>query len=170
MTWLIKLYPPAFRRRYGRELAELITAQPASFGMAIDLVAAAIDAWINPRSWAAAAATHGKGAAPMVTRMLQLKCAGEGAEVTRADNIKSAAVMLGGTLIAVVALTWAVDRYGNNAYLTGLLSVSWLIAFIFSEHFTSLKGRPWYVQTILIGGQSAIVLFLVLGAVWLNSN
>jgi hypothetical protein len=43
VTWLIRLYPPAWRRRYGRELAELIATQPASFGTAIDLVAATVD-------------------------------------------------------------------------------------------------------------------------------
>ena len=55
MTWLIKLYPPAWRRRYGRELSDLIAAQPASVGTAIDLVAGAIDAWFNPQSSTAAA-------------------------------------------------------------------------------------------------------------------
>jgi hypothetical protein len=29
--WLIWLYPPAWRRRYGRELSELITTQPGSY-------------------------------------------------------------------------------------------------------------------------------------------
>jgi hypothetical protein len=47
VTWLIRLYP-AWRRRYGRELAELLAAQPASFRTAVDLVAGAVDAWLNP--------------------------------------------------------------------------------------------------------------------------
>jgi hypothetical protein len=29
VIWLIKLYPPAWRRRYDREMAELIASQPA---------------------------------------------------------------------------------------------------------------------------------------------
>jgi hypothetical protein len=62
VTWLLWLYPPAWRRRYGGELADLIATQPASFGTAIDLVAAAIDAWINPQSSTAAAAGDAKGA------------------------------------------------------------------------------------------------------------
>ena len=70
MTWLIWLYPPAWRRRYGRELLELITTQPGSFGTAIDLVAAAIDAWLNPQSSTRPA--DAKGAGAMVLRMLQL--------------------------------------------------------------------------------------------------
>ena len=96
MTWLVKLYPPAWRRRYGRELAELIATEPASFGMAIDLIAAAVDAWLNPQSSTAAAAADAKGAGVMVPKMLQLKCAGYGANVTRADNLKAAAITIVG--------------------------------------------------------------------------
>ena len=48
--------------------------------------------------------------------------------------------------------------------------MSWLVAFVFSQRYTSLKGRPGRVQAVLIGGQSAIVLAIVLGAAWLNSN
>ena len=73
MTWLIRLYPPAWRRRYGRELAELIATQPASFGTAVDLVAGAIDAWLNPQSSTAATAADAKGAGAMVPKMLQLE-------------------------------------------------------------------------------------------------
>jgi hypothetical protein len=72
VIWLIKLYPPAWRRRYGRELAELIATQPASFGMAVDLVAAAVDAWLNPQSSTAVAADP-KGAGVMITKMFQLR-------------------------------------------------------------------------------------------------
>ena len=38
MTWLLKLYPPRWRRRYGAELTEMIAAQPFSIGAAIPLV------------------------------------------------------------------------------------------------------------------------------------
>ena len=85
MTWLIRLYPPAWRRRYGRELAELLTAQPASFRTAVDLIAGAVDAWLNPQSSTAAKA---KGAGAMVPKMLKLRSAGYGANVATADDIK----------------------------------------------------------------------------------
>jgi hypothetical protein len=165
------LYPPAWRRRYGRELAELIATQPASFGTAIDLVAAAIDAWLRPRSWAAAAAaTDEKGAGAMVPKMLQLRCAGYGPNVTSADAWKAAAVMLGGTLALTVAWVWATARYGSNSYLDSLGSISWLVMFLFSERYTFLKGRPGRVQVVVIGAQAAIVIAIALGAAWINSR
>ena len=69
MTWLIRLYPPAWRRRYGRELAELIAVQPMSFCTAVDLVAGAVDAWLNPQSSTAVTSTDAKGAGAMVPKV-----------------------------------------------------------------------------------------------------
>lgn len=170
MTWFIRLYPPAWRRRYGRELAELISSRPASFGMAVDLVAGAVDAWLNPQSSTAAMATDAKEAGAMVPKMLRLKCAGHGPDVTAADARKAAGVMIGGTLAMVAALMWAMARYGKNPYLDALLLMSWLVAFVVSQRYTYLKGRPGRVQAVLIVGQSAIVIGIALAAAWANNG
>ena len=166
MTWLIRLYPPAWRRRYGRELADLIATQPASIGTAIDLVAAAIDAWLNPQSSTAATAADAKGAGAMVPRMLQFRCAGHGPNVTAADARKAAAVTIGGTLALMIPLMWVMVRYGSNPYLQSLLSVSWLVPTVFGLRYTSLKGRPGRVQAVFIAGLSAIVIAIALDAAW----
>ena len=170
MTWLIRLYPPAWRRRYGRELAELIATQPASFGTAIDLVAGAIDAWLNPQSSTATPAADSKGAGAMVSKMLQLRCAGHGPKVSAVDSRKAATVMIGGTLALVLALIWPMVRYGSDPYLESLLSVSWLVPVLFSQRYTSLKGRPGRVQAVLIGGPAAIVIGIALAAAWVNTR
>lgn len=169
MTWLIRLYPPAWRRRYGRELAELIATQPASFGTAIDLVAGAVDAWFNPQSSTAATAADAKGAGTMLPRMLQLRCAGHGPNVTAADTRKAALVMLGGTLALVLALMWGRVRYGGGPYFDSLLAVSWLVPTVLSQRYTSLKGRSNRVQAVLIGGQAVIVIAIALAAAWFNT-
>ena len=148
MTWLIKLYPPAWRRRYGRELAELVSTQPASFATAIDLAAGAVDAWLNPQSSTAAMTADAKGAGAMVPKMLQLKCAGYGPTVTKADNLKAAAIVIGGSLLAALGYVWATARYGRDPYLESLFLVSWLVFFAFSQHYTALKGRSALVQAV----------------------
>jgi hypothetical protein len=167
MTWLVRLYPPAWRRRYGRELADLIATQPASYGLAMDLIAGAVDAWLNPQSSTATAAADTGGGA-MVSRMLQLRCAGHGP--TKADALKAAAVMLGGTLMTTMALTWAIWRYGKDPYLEALLSVSWLVMYLVSQHYTDYKGRPARVQAVLIGGPAVLVVAIVMASAWVNSR
>jgi hypothetical protein len=170
VIWLIRLYPPAWRRRYGRELADLIATQPASFGMAVDLVAGAIDAWIYPQSSTAVAPTDAKGAGAMVSQMLQLRCAGHGPDVTKADKMKAAGIVIGGSLLAAIAYTWATARYGRAPYVESLFLVSWLVFFAVSQHYTTWKGRPALVQAVLIGGQTAVVIAIALAAAWINAT
>ena len=81
MIWLLKLYPPRWRRRYGQELTELMAAQSFSVGTAIDLIAGAIDAWVYPQSSTAARNPARRGEAAMVAKVMQLKCAGYGPKV-----------------------------------------------------------------------------------------
>jgi hypothetical protein len=50
MKWLLRLYPPAWRRRYEAEMAVLLEEQRAGTRGAWDLVRGAADAWIvGPR-------------------------------------------------------------------------------------------------------------------------
>jgi hypothetical protein len=167
---MIRLYPPAWRRRYGAELAALIAAQPPSFRTSVDLLAGAADAWLNPQSSTAAATAHVQGDKPMVSKLLQLRSCGYGPEVTRADNVKAAAVILGGTLAIVAAVTAAVSRYGNNEYFESAMSMGWLVPFLFSQHFTTYKGRPARVQALLIGLPTVFIVAILFGSAWLNAN
>lgn len=169
MTWLIRLYPPAWQRRYGRELADLLATQPPSMRTAIDLLAGAADAWLNPQSSTAAMA-HAQGDGTMIAKSLQLRRAGDGPGYTKADAFKAAAVMIGGTLVLVLLLTWAIGRYGKNDFLEALLAASWLFPFLYSQRYTELKGRSGRVQAALIGGPAVILLAIVLSAVWINNG
>ena len=140
MTWLIRLYPPAWRRRYGRELAELLAAQPVSFRTAVDLVAGAVDAWLNPQSSTAVTTTDAKGAGAMLPKMLQLRCGGYGPDVTGADSLKAAAVTIGGTL-AWWGLDGGYEALREELLLESLLAMGGSYV-IFSQHYTYLKGHP----------------------------
>ena len=120
MTWLVKLYPPAWRRRYGRELTQLIATQPMSVTTAIDLVAGAIDAWMRPQSSAAVSVTSGTEGATMLAKMMQLRCAGHGPTVTSADVWKSLMVTLGGTVVLTLFWIWANRRFAQNPYIDAL--------------------------------------------------
>ena len=104
----------------------------------------------------------------MLAKMLKLRVAGCGAAYTQADALKAAAVTVGGTLVLVVALTWAITRYGKNPYLQSLLLVSWMLPMLFSQRYTDWKGRSGRVQVVLIGGSAAFVLAMALGATWIS--
>jgi hypothetical protein len=170
VTWLIRLYPRAWRRRYGHELAELLATQPASLRTAIDLVAGAVDAWLNPQSSTAAMAVDPKGQGTMIARMLKLRDAGCGAKPTRADAVKAAALTIGGSLAVVLGLMWARARYGENPYLESLALVLWMVPMLFGFSYTELKGRSGPVKAVFIGGLSMIVIAIALASAWLNDK
>ena len=50
MKWLLNLYPPAWRRRYRREVEAYLELEPPTLRTALDLIAGAIDARLN-QSW-----------------------------------------------------------------------------------------------------------------------
>lgn len=106
----------------------------------------------------------------MIGTMMKLGCAGSGARVTREDAWKSVAVMLGGTLL-LTALWMALHvRLGDRTYVDAFSAMAFLVPYLFSLRYTSLKGRSLRTQSIFIGGMM-LVLSLIFGAAgWIASK
>ena len=173
MTWLLKLYPPRWRRRYGAELADLVAAQPFSIGAAADLVAGAIDAWLHQEL--APPAADMKGDMRMIARIMQLKCAGYGPSVTGADRVKNNIVNIGGTLVLAVAWVLAVSIWkhrelSGSVYVMSLFPMTYLLPYLAGLRYTSLKGRSRRAQLILIVGLSAALTTFLLLVGWITSK
>jgi hypothetical protein len=168
MTWLLALYPPSWRRRYGDELRALIGEQAFSFHVAIDLIAGAIDAWLEPQKIPIQSDRREEGVT-MIGTMMKLSCAGAGARVTREDAWKSAAVSLGGTLLLTAIWMTLHIRLGDRTYVDAFSAMAFLVPYLFSMRYTSLKGRSPRTQSIFIGGM-ILMLTLILGtAGWIAS-
>ena len=166
MTWLLALYPPRWRRRYGRELRALIDAQPFSPQTAIDLIAGAIDAWLEPQKFPMQPALAGKEGVTMIGTMMKLGCA-TNARVSREDKWKSAAVMLGGTLLLTAIWMALHVRLGDHAYVDAFLGMAFLVPYLISMRWTSLKGRSLATQSIFIGGMILILTLIFVIAEWI---
>jgi hypothetical protein len=169
VTWLLKLYPPRWRRRYGAELTELVAAQRFSIGAAVDLMAGAVDAWFHPLL-ATSPTADSKGDAAMIARMMQLKCAGYGPDVTASDQAKSTAVNIGGTLLLALLWLWVQWRSDKNAYVMALWPMAYFLPYLLSLRYTSLKGRRARTQTVVIAGLGAGLTAFFLLVAWLGTN
>jgi hypothetical protein len=168
VIWLLRLYPPGWRRRYGEELADLISAQRFSIGTIIDVLAGAIDAWIDPQLAAPVRTTPAaEGGDNMFAKMMKLRCAGYGPDVTRADQWKSVGVMLG--LTVVLSLAWMRLHMwlGDNPYVDSLSLMPFLAAFFISMRYTYLKGRSATTQAIFVVGNLALLTVFFLVAGWI---
>jgi hypothetical protein len=171
MTWLVKLYPRRFRERYGSELVELIAAKPFSVRTSVDLIAGAIDAWIHPQLLTAVQATpDAQGATTMMARLMKLECAGYGSTVTPSDVKKSLAITLGGTVVLMLGWWWVRQTVGRNEYVTALSINSFLVPYVFSMRYTSLKGRSSGVQATFIFGLTFMLVMLSLLAGWIGAR
>jgi hypothetical protein len=168
MTWLLVLYPPRWRRRYGEELRALVGAQPFSLHAMVDLIAGAIDAWLEPQKFPMQPAQAGREEGvtmigTMIGTMMRDGCAGPRGRVTREDARKSLAVNLGGTLLLTALWMTLHIRLGDRTYVDSL-------PYLFSLRYTSLKGRSVRTQSIFIGGM-ILVLILILGtAGWIAAK
>jgi hypothetical protein len=49
VSWLLRLYPANWRRRYGEEFAALVESQPRSLRVVVDVLLGAFDAWLRPQ-------------------------------------------------------------------------------------------------------------------------
>lgn len=173
MTWLLRLYPPAWRRRYGEEVAEMLAGRSFSFGNAIDLVAGAIDVWLHPSATLAAAEAAHTNAEEntMLSRIARFECASMlGPDVTKADHKKAAIVMIAGTLVLTLAWMALHVRIGDNDYADSLSVLPFMIPFLFSMRYTYLKRRPASVQAVFIGGMTLAVTAIMLTSAWLASQ
>jgi hypothetical protein len=171
VTWLLKLYPPRWRRRYGKEFLALIAPQRFSIVTVLDIIGGAIDAWTQPQSHLAArAAGQSEGDTIMLAKQMRLRCAGYGAKTTTADGLKGVGVILGGTLLSVLVATWMRRQAVDPGYTQAVLNSGWLVSFVISMRYTTVKGWPGRTQAIFIGGQLMLVLLLVFGAAWINNR
>ena len=152
MTWLLKLYPPGWRRRYGDELRALVESQPFSLSASIDLIAGAIDAWVEPQQGA---------------KTMRFECA---KAVSREDARKAAAVNIAGTLVLTAIWMILHFRFGDHTWVDSFSALAFLVPYLFSLHYTSLKGRPLRTQAIFIGTMTMIVTLILGTAGWIAST
>lgn len=172
MTWLLRLYPRSWRRRYGGEVAAMLAGRPFSLAVAVDLVAGAIDVWLHPSATlAAATAASRQEERTMQGRLARLDCAAlMGSDVTRADQWKAAGVTVGLTVVLTLAWMFVHVRIGDNPYVDSLSIMPFIVPTLFSMRYTWLKRRPAIVQAVFIGGMSLLVAMLMLAAGWLAAQ
>lgn len=179
MTWLLRLYPSPWRRRYGGEVAEILAKRGFSFRTAVDLVAGAIDVWLHPTIFtrldggpaAAAAADSHKEEKTMLNRIMRLDCAGAyGPHLAKADAWRAGSVMIGVTLALTGIWMGAHLRYGDNPYIDALGVMPFMIGMLASMRYTYLKERPNSVQAVFMGGITLLLTLFFLGMGWLTTK
>ena len=175
MSWLLRLYPPAWRRRYAGEVAEMLAGRGFSLRIAVDLVAGAIDSWLHPTATLAAAAAAAPPAHEkernMLSKVLRLDCSAMyGPDISKEDHWKSGLAVIGWTAMLTMAWLGLRVRFGGSTILDSLSMMPFLFATVYSMRYTYLKGRPGSVQIVFIAGITLINALILLAAGWVAAQ
>lgn len=153
---LLRLYPRGWRDRYGGEMAALLGDQPLTLRAVTDLLAGAIDARLNSQWTRVNAPAEAKGAT-MSTRTWRCTSVG----VTRADEWRSAAWMVGGSLVLVVISTALQALWRENAFSESLLYSAFPASLMLSNECLYFKRySPAARLTLSLGGALFIILMM----------
>jgi len=158
MTWLLRLYPRAWRRRYGAEIEELVASQPRSLQLAIDLLGGAIDAHWKPQAFGErmeSAAAVEAGGTDMVHRLKSCRAT---PQMSPRDALLSGALSIGGSLVVAATLFIWKHPMVESVAMTMLPGV-WLLAI---QPFY-LRGHSTRAKVALIGGP--LIVLLAIGVV-----
>lgn len=153
---LLRLYPRAWRDRYGDEFLDAC-GERLSFQQVIDIVGGAIDARFSPQSHLA---TQPQGA-PVNPVISKLTCGPKANHTTR-DGLIGAAFIVGSSLLLTMLAMFARSigwTFADHFFKTFAFPASMIL----SSHFTFLKGQSTRVKAVISGGTlvaiAAICLF-----------
>ena len=156
---LLRLYPPAWRARYGGEFLETAGSDRLSAQQIIDITMGAIDAWLSTdvrRAAAATSATSG-GQSMLAKTRSRLLCGDTRLRMTPKDGLVSAGVLLAVSFIMAFAGIW-LRRSGFTTLGELSKSLSFPVSVLVSMPFGVMKGQPWRAQVFVLGITLAILI------------
>jgi hypothetical protein len=156
---LLRLYPRAWRDRYGDELIAIVGDGQLTLQQGIDIVSGAIDAWLSTD---VRTATRAAGAAPAGGSTMTVRtmlCRANDVRYTTRDSLIAAGVMIGVTA-AVSVLGLALRYSGWTVTSEVVLNVGFLGSMTISLPFWLMKGQPWKAQAAIVGGTLSILILI----------
>ena len=164
---LLRLYPRAWRERYGAEFLETVGTRNLHPRQVLDISMGAIDAWLSSdvrRSAANGSLVTRDGGAAMLTR-LKAVCGTNQVRLTPWDVFLSATVLLVGTVV-MLAGGVALGRSGYPVLGDAVKSLAFPVSMTASMYFSYLKDQPRRAQTAVLG----VTLLILVWATWIATK
>jgi hypothetical protein len=156
---LLRLYPRAWRERYGEEFLAMVGDDPLTVQQVIDMVSGAIDAWLSAdvRRATMAPGVAPSGGRPMLKSLLA--CERKQMRATTRDGLVAAGVMIGATLLFTLSGI-AARRAGWSTTGDVLLNLAFPGSLTLSMPFWLMKGQPWKAQLVIVGGTLTVLVVI----------
>jgi hypothetical protein len=156
---LLRLYPRAWRERYGDEFLALFDDGAVELPEIIDIVSGAIDAHLSSDVRATTVARRSAVRVEGDTAVLRIKslCYNNAYfPFSRRDAWIGAGVMLAATL-AFTSIGLLFDRLGYEDWADAATSYAFPAGLLLSMPFTYVKGQSWRATWALVGIPLAIL-------------
>ncbi len=161
MTWMVRLYPAAWRERYGKEFAVIMADQRPSLGMIIDVLAGAVDAHLHPQVRSKdAQSTKGD----TMTDAMMKRCESGGPVLARQEQWTAGLGMVASTLILSTAFIVLRKIYHDTPAVEGLGYTIFPGMLVFYAQMAYLRKRTASTQMLLVGGMMGILYLIMWGA------
>jgi hypothetical protein len=155
---LVRLYPPRWRRRYGAELQELLGSSSLSLRTIVDVLAGAVDAHIHPQP-------RQVTASPMEEPMKSVLFRCAPVSFTRQEQWRSAAWMLGGSLVMTALALGLKIAAGSNSATDALLYGAFPASLMLANESTYFRRYSRGARLILAVGGALVVLLMMWASV-----
>ena len=165
---LLRLYPRAWRERYGDEMTELLGHRSLRPLQVVDVVMGAVDAWMSPRVRRVAARSSiapNTGGPAMTNLMKLIACSQPNVRYTTRDMLISAGVLLACS-VAMSLGGIAAKQAEYRQFGEALVNLAFPISVLVSMPFGVMKGQPWRAQTVVLSVTFAMLLL----ATWLATK
>jgi hypothetical protein len=165
MRWLLRLYPAAWRKRYGEEFAEVLAGQRASIGLVLDVIAGAIDARMYPQIRQSDLQQDNfqdiKRGDRMTFAMLQ-RCSVGGPKLSPSERKVASRLAIFSALGMAILYLVLTKIYRGAPAVQAVLYTSICSGFAY-EQAAYLKNRPRSVRALILVGEVATVYLFMLG-------
>jgi hypothetical protein len=157
-TMLLRLYPRAWRERYGDEFLDACGDQSLTFQQVIDIVGGAIDARFAPQAHLAAAGRT-EGVPMSVAKAI---CSRSAVRYTPIDGIKgAAAIIIGSIVLTSIAAVCRANGWTASAQFFKMIAFP--ASMLLLSPFTFMKGQSAIAKIVILGG-TLLVLIAICGS------
>jgi len=160
VRWLLALYPRGWRDRYAGEVTALLSSEPVTLRLVLDLVAGAVDARLNPQLVCRRSPAAGEESLTMFSILPHCKPA----HIDAADHRRSAVLVLVLTLAFAIGYILLKRLTVNDIIVDAAGISSFPAALIISSWNTYLKPYSVAAKVTIIVGMVAIMFGLSLAA------
>jgi hypothetical protein len=161
MKWMVKLYPAAWRERYGEEFATVLEKQPTSLGLLMDVLGGAVDARLHPQP--AMAQTSKTNGDEMTSAMFQ-RCMVGGPKLSTREQKAASMAMIASALVMAVLYIVLRKIYHAAPAVEAVGYASFPAMSLIYAQAAYLRKRPWFTQVLIVFAGCAGMYAFMFGA------